>query len=118
MAEVTQADLSDMSVEERANTLADTGKGDPWELVGYFREKARQAEERLKAEKEASAKFFAARHRTEAVKPLVEALERMVYEATHLSPCKPNGDHDCTIKADALEQARAALRGAKIAGGA
>lgn len=40
---------------------------------------------------------------------LREALARMVYEATHLSPCKPNGDHDCTIKADALAMARAAL---------
>ena len=37
------------------------------------------------------------------------ALRRMVYEATHLSPCKPNGDHDCTITADALAEARAAL---------
>ena len=40
---------------------------------------------------------------------LREALARMVYEATHLSPCKPNGDHDYTIKADALAMARAAL---------
>ena len=41
---------------------------------------------------------------------LREALNRMVYETTHLSPMKPNGDHDCTIKADALAQARAALQ--------
>lgn len=40
---------------------------------------------------------------------LREALARMVYETTHLSPCKPNGDHECTIKADALAMARAAL---------
>lgn len=42
---------------------------------------------------------------------LRKALGRMVYETTHLSPMKPNGDHDCTIKADALAQARAALEG-------
>lgn len=40
---------------------------------------------------------------------LREALERMVYETTHLSACKPNGDHDCTVKADALAKARKAL---------
>ena len=43
------------------------------------------------------------------VAALEKALKRMVYETTHLSPMKPNGDHDCTIKADALAQARAAL---------
>lgn len=40
---------------------------------------------------------------------VTEALRRMVYEATHLSPCKPNGDHDCTIKAGTLAYARTAL---------
>lgn len=40
---------------------------------------------------------------------ITEALRRMVYETTHLSPCKPNGDHDCTIKAGTLAYARAAL---------
>ncbi len=45
----------------------------------------------------------------------LQALERMVYETTHLSPCKPNGDHDCTISAEALAQARATL--AKHGGG-
>lgn len=45
------------------------------------------------------------------VERLREALGRMVYETTHLSPMKPNGDHDCTIKADTLAQARAALKG-------
>jgi hypothetical protein len=40
---------------------------------------------------------------------LRQALSQMVYEATHLSPCKANGDHDCTIKAATLANARAAL---------
>jgi hypothetical protein len=40
---------------------------------------------------------------------LCQALAQMVYEATHLSPCKSNGDHDCTIKAATLVNARAAL---------
>jgi hypothetical protein len=39
---------------------------------------------------------------------LREALRRMIYETTHLSPCKPNGDHDCTIKAETLAYARTA----------
>lgn len=43
------------------------------------------------------------------IEALEAALRRMIYETTHLSPMKPNGDHDCTIKADALEQARQAL---------
>jgi hypothetical protein len=103
MAEVTQADREAMAdlfvrIGRVSQRDADNIRAGEWDDIDDL-------------------KWFA-RHRTEAVKPLVEALERMVYEATHLSPCKPNGDHDCTIKADALEQARAALRGAKIAGGA
>lgn len=43
------------------------------------------------------------------IEALEAALRRMIYETTHLSPMKPNGDHDCTIKADALAQARQAL---------
>lgn len=53
-----------------------------------------------------------ARHRTQVStteERLREALREMVYETTHLSPCKPNGDHDCTIKADTLVRARLAL---------
>lgn len=43
------------------------------------------------------------------VKEAGVALVGFVYEATHLSPMKPNGDHDCTIKAETLAQARATL---------
>lgn len=39
-----------------------------------------------------------------------KALERLIAEATSLSPMKPNGDHDATISADALSMARAAIR--------
>ena len=37
------------------------------------------------------------------------ALKEMVYETTSLSPMKINGDHDCTIRAETLRAARAAL---------
>jgi hypothetical protein len=47
----------------------------------------------------------------ERVAGLREALRGMIYETTCLSPMKPNGDHDCTIKAETLERARAALKG-------
>jgi len=52
---------------------------------------------------------LAAAHRENA--KLREALANMVYETTHLSPMKPNGDHDCTISAVCLHEARAALGG-------
>jgi hypothetical protein len=40
---------------------------------------------------------------------LVEALRRMVYETTSLSPLEDDGSHWCKISKDALAQARAAL---------
>ena len=40
---------------------------------------------------------------------LREALERMVYETTHLSPEEDDGLHWCCISKDALAKARAAL---------
>ncbi len=36
-------------------------------------------------------------------------LQAMVYETTHLSPCRPDGSHDCRISGEALAAARAAL---------
>jgi hypothetical protein len=45
----------------------------------------------------------------EKVKGLVEALQLMVYETTHLSPMRDDGSHNCRISKNALEQARAAL---------
>jgi hypothetical protein len=42
----------------------------------------------------------------DTIEALLVALEGMIYEATHLSPCKPNGDHDCTITAGTLAKAR------------
>ena len=44
---------------------------------------------------------------------LKAALERMVYETTSLSPLEDDGSHWCRISKDALEDARAALRGAR-----
>lgn len=35
----------DMSTDERAEAMADDCVGDPWELIGYFREKLRQSRE-------------------------------------------------------------------------
>lgn len=40
---------------------------------------------------------------------LVEALKRLVYEVTHLSPMEDDGSHKCIISASALKEARAAL---------
>ena len=40
---------------------------------------------------------------------LRSALERMVYETTHLSPLEDDGSHWCKISREALEQSRAAL---------
>lgn len=40
----------------------------------------------------------------EREKALREALGEIVYETTHLSPMKANGDHDCTIKANTLDR--------------
>ena len=37
------------------------------------------------------------------------ALQRMVYETTHLSPQQDDGSHWCNISHDALTEARAAL---------
>lgn len=42
------------------------------------------------------------------VEAMHAALGRMIYETTSLSPMKANGDHDCTIRAETLELARAA----------
>ena len=50
------------------------------------------------------------------VEALRTALGCMIYETTSLSPCKPNGDHDCTIRATTLAKARLAYHGtAKVA---
>lgn len=35
---------ADMGIDEKAKAMADDCVGDPWELLGYFREKLRQAE--------------------------------------------------------------------------
>jgi len=42
---------------------------------------------------------------------LREALARLVYEATHLSPMQDDGSHVCAISSVALKNARAALSG-------
>lgn len=36
------------------------------------------------------------------------ALERLIYEVTHLSPCEDDGSHWCKISAEVLQQARVA----------
>lgn len=41
---------------------------------------------------------------------LTEALVRMVYETTHLSPQRDDGSHDCRISKAALAAAREALK--------
>lgn len=43
------------------------------------------------------------------VERLRGALRTMVYETTHLSPEEDDGSHWCSITADALQAARAAL---------
>lgn len=43
------------------------------------------------------------------VDDLRNALQRMIYETTHLSPEEDDGSHWCKISAEALAQARAAL---------
>ena len=43
------------------------------------------------------------------IEALRAALQRMVYETTHLSPMEDDGSHWCKISAEALAQARAAL---------
>jgi hypothetical protein len=35
---------ADMDMDAKAHAMADDGVGDPWELLGYFREKLRQSE--------------------------------------------------------------------------
>lgn len=45
----------------------------------------------------------------EAMRALAEALARMIYETTHLSPEQDDGSHWCKISAEALNQSRAAL---------
>src|SRR5258708_344804 len=40
---------------------------------------------------------------------LRSAVERFVYETTHLSPMEYDGSHKCTISSNALNQGRAAL---------
>lgn len=47
--------------------------------------------------------------RAEEVLTLRRALSVMLYEATHLSPAREDGSHDCRISAVALETARHAL---------
>lgn len=39
------ARYADMDIDERAEAMADDCAGDPWELIGYFREKLRQSRE-------------------------------------------------------------------------
>lgn len=66
------------------------------------------------AETEEAAEHIAqALNSNATVDALREALERMVYETTSLSPLEDDGSHWCRISAEALAIARAAL--AKIA---
>ena len=48
-------------------------------------------------------------HLIAAAPDLLAALVVMVYETTHLSPCRADGSHDCRISGDALAKARAAI---------
>jgi len=43
------AKYADMGIDERAEAMADNCDGDPWELIGYFREKLRQSQARVDA---------------------------------------------------------------------
>jgi hypothetical protein len=41
---VNEAKYADMDIDQKANAMADDCVGDPWELLGYFREKLRQSQ--------------------------------------------------------------------------
>ena len=41
---VVAAKYAEMGTDQKANAMADDGVGDPWELLGYFREKLRQSQ--------------------------------------------------------------------------
>jgi hypothetical protein len=47
--------------------------------------------------------------RQETREQVFEALRRMIYETTHMSPLEDDGSHKCRISKDALAGARAAL---------
>lgn len=47
----------DMDTHERAVAMADACAGDPWELLGYFREKLRQSEDNADRAKKAAIKY-------------------------------------------------------------
>jgi hypothetical protein len=49
-----QAKYADMDIDERAVAMADNHDGDPWELIGFFREKLRQSEHNAGAAKTAA----------------------------------------------------------------
>lgn len=51
------AKYADMGIDERAEAMADNCDGDPWELIGYFREKLRQSQARVDAANNAATGF-------------------------------------------------------------
>ena len=51
------AKYADMGIDERAEAMADNCDGDPWELIGYFREKLRQSQARVDTANNAATGF-------------------------------------------------------------
>lgn len=72
---VDMAKYADMTIDEKANAMADDCVGDGWELVGYFREKARQAQANADSTRDAVTRLVLARPRAAVGSVKVERVE-------------------------------------------
>lgn len=69
-----QAKYADMDMDERAVAMANDCAGDPWELLGYFREKLRQSEANAESAREAAVRFAQRRSGIDLAPELREAV--------------------------------------------
>ena len=86
-----------MSIDERANAMADDCAGDPWELIGFFREKLRQSEANADSAKSAAIEYA---KRFAALPSIGEAQSDQPVPATHdgqmasIKKCNSDGTTD------------------------